>query len=470
MPGKMWLMIFRKMKVVVLGSEINLRSVAMKWKKWLFGVFMILMVGPAYSQYADGGYGFPGTEGGQFMGGVGLTFIDDETYYSIQFRPEFAFGKLGVGLNVNLLYNTDTGHIRSKDWDTKADYFRIIRYLRWGRKYDPVYARIGTLDAARLGHGFIMNFYTNEASYDARKIGLAFDLDLGQMGFESIASNLGRAELIGARAYYRPLLGVIRTPIIKNIALGATFARDFDPDVWNNSDDGVSVYGFDVELPILKTRILKSMFYFDWAQIRGYSSIEGQSRTFGSGQALGFMTDFGNLVGLIDLSMKLERRWMGEEFLPSFFDPFYEIYRYQIQGATKLHKTDMLLSRTEDTKGVFGELYGGLLGNKIRLLGMFSRIDEEAKSGILHLVADAPNAIPAIAAHATYDKIGVETMTDVFTLDNSSVARVGLGYKIKPYLILYVDYIWTFVETDPGSKVYKPQERVEPKLVFSYNF
>jgi hypothetical protein len=37
------------------------------------------------------------------MGGLGFAKIQDETYYAIQFRPEFAFGKIGVGLNVNLL-------------------------------------------------------------------------------------------------------------------------------------------------------------------------------------------------------------------------------------------------------------------------------------------------------------------------------------------------------------------------------
>ena len=171
---------------------------------------MLLFFGSGLAQLADGGLGYMGQEGGLLMGGVGVTTIDDKTFFSINFRPELAFGKIGIGLNVNLLYNTGSGELRHEDWDEGYDYFRIIRYLRWGHKWDPVYARVGTLDAARLGHGFIVNYYTNEASYDNRKIGLAFDLDFGRFGFETITSNLGRAELIAGRGYYRPLAGCCR--------------------------------------------------------------------------------------------------------------------------------------------------------------------------------------------------------------------------------------------------------------------
>ena len=276
-----------------------------------------------YGQLADGGLGYMGSEGGIIAGGFGMTVIDEDggtnTYFTINFRPEVAFGKLGIGLNVNLLYNTESGAIRSEDWDSGYDYFRLIRYIRWGKKYDPVYARVGTLDAARLGHGFIVNYYTNEASYDNRKIGLAFDLDFGRFGFETIASNMGRAEMIGTRGYYRPLLGIVDAPVIKNFAVGATIVRDFDPDSWANSDDGVSVYGFDFELPLIKSGILNSMLYYDWAQIKGYSYIEEKSRTFGNGQAVGIGVSLGRLLGLLDLSAKLERRWLGKRVYTLLF-------------------------------------------------------------------------------------------------------------------------------------------------------
>ena len=144
----------------------------------ILAVVLLLAVGSGVAQIAAGNMGYMGTEGGMLYGGIGVSVIDDQTFFSIQARPEVAFGKVGIGLNLNLLFNAETGEIRKEDWDTGYDYFRLLRYVRYGHKWDPVYARVGTLDVARLGHGFILNYYTNEASVDMRKIGLAFDLDL----------------------------------------------------------------------------------------------------------------------------------------------------------------------------------------------------------------------------------------------------------------------------------------------------
>ncbi|MBN1540603.1 hypothetical protein JW992_00535 [candidate division KSB1 bacterium] len=452
----------------------------MNGKKLAVSVLVVglLCAQSVYAQLRGSNFGYTGEQGGLLMGGVGFARIGDETYYAIQFRPEFGFGKVGIGLNINLLYDSETGKIRSQDWDSSYDYFRVIRYLRYGHKFDPIYARVGSLDAAHLGHGFIVNYYTNEASYDERKIGLALDIDFGRFGVESITSNLGRAELIGLRGYYRPLYERIAIPIIEHFAVGATFAQDFDPDSWTASDDATSVYGFDLELPLIRGSRLNSLIYFDWAQIRGYSSLEEKTRTFGSGQAVGFGLGLGNLGGLIDLSFKVERRWLGKEFVPAYFDAFYEIERfYMTEDRVERHKTDYLLGLQEKTKGLFGELVGGLLGDRIRLIGMMSWLDEvpdwygdEEGTGAMHLAAEAIDAFPSIAAHATYDKIRMGALDDLFTLDNRSVARVGLGYKVSPYLILFVDYIWTYEETEPGSRIYQPQERIEPKLVLAYRF
>lgn len=427
----------------------------------LVGAVLLLIIASASrAQLYDGGLGYMG-EGGVFVGGIGVTAIDDETYFTFNFRPEISIGKIGVGLSFALLYNTETGHIRSKDWDSSYDYFRLIRYARYGRKYDPFYTRVGCLDAARLGHGFIVNYYSNDVHYDERKIGLVFDLDFGSFGFESMANNLGRAEIIGGRGYWRPLRMVTPIPIIKNLAFGATYVTDIDPDSHRDTDDGVSVFGLDVELPIIQTKILRSMLYADFAQIVDY----------GSGQAAGISGDLGNLLGLIDLHAKFERRWLGTEFLPTYLGPFYEIERAQMDMFTTnpeiTSKEDSLRFISDKTKGYFGEVWAELL-KTVRIIGMFQRLDDKQNSGILHFGAEAPE-LPVVAARASYDKIGIEKLNDIFTLDSRSVARAGIGYKIKPYLIFYCDYIWTLVWDADLSK-YKPQERIQPSISFVWHF
>ncbi len=73
------------------------------------------------------------------------------------------------------------------------------------------------------------------------------------------------------------------------------------------------------------------------------------------------------------------------------------------------------------------------------------------------------------AMEAVYHKQGMDKLKDIFTLDYRSIARVGIGWKIKSFLHLYMDYIWHF-EWDAGIGQYKPQERVQPRLAFRYPF
>lgn len=435
-------------------------------------VFFLLTCAVSQAQIADGGLSNMGGAGNIFYGGIGLTTIDSEsgsnTYFNVHLRPEFAFGKLGIGLNINLLFNTQTGDIRSGDWDSPTDLLQQIRYVRWGRKNDPLYIHAGTMDAARIGHGSVVNYYSNNASWDSRKFGGALDVDFGTFGFESFVNNFARAEVIGGRAYVRPLRTVLQVPILRNVAFGGTYVRDVDPDGLTDSNDGVTVYGADVELPVVKNSTMGLYFYYDWSQIYGFSSLENASRTFGTGQYLGVAFDLSSIVGNSELHAKFERRLLGKEYVPSFFDPFYEVQRYQKDG--NLHKTDMLLGMQDEVKGWFGELWGKVMDDKIRLLGMYSYYDNAALGGSLHFALDAPDVVPVFAMHATYDKMQIETIGDVFTLDYRSLARAGIGYKINPYLILYMDYIWTFEETAPGSGVFQPQERFEPKLVLALKF
>lgn len=404
---------------------------------------------------------FPALEGdqGMFYGGLGMATIDDESFLAINLSPELSLGKFGAGLSINLLYNTDNGAIRSVDWDEGYDWARLIRYVRYGHKRDNFYTRVGALDAARLGHGFIMNYYTNQASYDQRKLGLALDYDFGFGGFETVTSNLGRSEIFGGRVFVRPLRSVLPIPILKDIAFGATLVSDVDPDKKRDTGDEVTEYGFDVEVPLLKMPMFDSYAYYDYAKINDY----------GSGSAVGAQANLTVIAGIAEATARLERRWLGDKFLPSYFNAFYEIERFSPQEDESIFRKDESLALiTDDVQGVFGELVGHVF-NTLHLVGNFQRLDDIKNSGILHLAAEIPDAVPKIAAHATYDRRSIETGKDLFKLDDDSVARVGIGYKIKPYLLLFMDYIYTF-QFDEEANKYKAQERFEPKVSFVYNF
>ncbi len=417
-------------------------------------VFLFLLTQPAHGQW-----GWQNrvtvTDNGVFMGGAGLAFIDDETFYVFNLRTELAFGQWGLGIDVPLRFNTDNGELRDEDWDTTYDYFRILRYVRYGAKRrTPVYARVGTLDGARLGHGFIMNYYTNEAEYDERKIGSEFDLRFKQWGAETVVSNYDRLEIVGGRAFVKPLRHLDHLGPIKQLAFGATVVTDRDPDQASATDDDVTIMGVDAELPLLNAGPFFSLLYADYAKILD----------FGSGAAVGVEFGLWKLGGLVSLQAKLERRFLGKEFLPNYFDSFYEIERSRVTEAGVINKTDLLRQRISSEQGIYGELFGHVL-KVVRLLGTFERIDGQPNSGKLHLGALLSKALPRISARAMYDKTGIEDFEDAFTLNERSILRAGLGYQINAYLYLFTDYIWTFRRNETTG-VLETQRRVEPQLTF----
>src|SRR5512135_635474 len=75
-------------------------------------------------------------------GGLGVTVIDGDVFYLFTLTPEFAFGNFGLGVDLNLRFNTK-GQIRPGDYVHFSDFLRIIRYARWGQKGDPFYIRVG---------------------------------------------------------------------------------------------------------------------------------------------------------------------------------------------------------------------------------------------------------------------------------------------------------------------------------------
>ena len=412
-------------------------------------------------------------------GGFGVTWIDNQPFYSFRFFPEIGFANFGVGLDLNLQISPE-GKLRKENFNEFSDYLSIIRYVRYGQKRDPVYARLGALDYATLGHGTIMYLYNNSPSFDARKTGLEFDVDFSQFGFESIYSNFGQAGIIGIRGYVRPLkfttAGSI--PVIGGIELGATFAGDFNEnagvvsgsylqqeDKFKVTDDkgSLDIIGFDIGLPVLRASVLNLDLYYDVNKIIN----------FGSGSALGAIFDFHGL-GLVDVRAKFERRFNGDGYLPSYFNALYEIERFKLNKSTGelSSKIQILNSNFHSGDGFYGELLVSVV-NTFHVLGSYQRLDDYPQSGILHLSTDISPEGSSYVLRAGYDKTGIIDEKDLFKLDDRSYLFVETGYKPLPYIIVSIVYNWTFTperDADDNITGYKPQKKIEPRISFVYPF
>jgi hypothetical protein len=415
---------------------------------------------------------------GNIAGGFGMNWIDGEPFYSIQFRPEVSLGNFGVGLDLQLDFNSH-GKLRKQDFNSVGDYLRIIRYARYGVKNDPLFIKLGALDYYTLGHGSIMYLYNNSPSFDARKIGLVFDVDFGTFGLESIYSTFGEAGVVGIRGHVRPLkfTSLAEIPIIGNFEVGGTFAGDFNKNASviagsysaatntvnkTVSNGSLQIIGLDLGLPLLSTGIVNLKLYTDFTKILN----------FGSGVATGVIAEF-NGIGLINASAKLERRFNNARYIPSYFNSFYEIERFQINSSngsftSKASKLDTIIA----DNGYYGELFINFIG-LVNVIGSYQRLDKDPESGILHLVTEvAPSSLPFVA-RAGYDKINIRGEKDLFKLDDRSYLYFELGYKPYPYLLVSMIYQWTFaplMDADKNIIGYEPQKRIEPRVTFIYPF
>jgi hypothetical protein len=441
---------------------------------FLLAIFMVTVVN---AQGFRDTYNYPNQN--EMMGGLGITWIDDQPYTTLTIAPELAFGKVGVGFYLQLLMdNSNNFKLRTDEYKGGAGWLRAVRYVRYGNKYDPFYARAGTLILSSLGNGFLMWNYTNASNYDQRKWGLAFDVDLGKFGFESVVNNLGRLELVGGNLYFRPFRFITKdAPILKNIRLYGTYVYEDKFASWETQGERtqLSAYGLGADVILLDLPVFRTGIYYDYGKFLGdFTTIENSievKKDFGHGQAIGINAIFPELIGLFGLSAKFEKRWLGDQFIPSFFGPQYELDRELDPFEYPTESGILRLQNAEKNEGYFGQLAGHVI-NKVRLIGNYQRLNNIKGSGIVHLEALAPDLVPKFELSAFYDKQGIETFEDFRTLDNRSLVAIEVGYRLNFFLVLSTIYYWTWVQTEDenGNIIYRPQERIEPRLSFSYRF
>lgn len=413
----------------------------------------------------------------QIAGGLGISWINENgqttPYYMIGVMPDLQFGKLGVGLDLTMRISTNTGKIRKADWAGGA-YRKIIRYVSWGQKHDPIYARVGQLDMTTLGHGFIVYDYNNSPSFDNRTIGGELDLDFGRFGFETMYGNFHTPGVIGGRAYVRPLkfTTLADIPVIGGFELGATYVTDQNknsgmvlqssgpitlPVVGNPSvsnDGRLSEYGFDAGLPVLRIPFADADLYYDYAQIHH----------FGHGSAAGILVNL-NSLGLAKASVKLEHQWISKEFIPEYFDQFYELNRYTPNDPSYFSKATQL-ANAPGGQGWYGQLTVAVL-QQFQVVGGYRGIDHDPNGGLLHLETRFPNVVPMVAFSAGYDRWGIQSFKDAFQLDKRSLLYAFFGYKPYPFMTVGFNYYWTFIPVNGG---YEVQKRIEPRVMFNFSF
>ena len=205
---------------------------------------------------------------------LGYTDIGGQKFIGMRIQPELAFGKLGFGLDIPLLFSLEGDGLRTEEFKSGVGWLRMFRYVRWGvKKKDPFYVRVGDLTGSWIGYGILLDNYSNSISFEKRKLGATFDILIkNTVGVEGLYSDFDMASfnLFAIRPYVKPF-GRTRIPIVRTTDMGFTFVTDHDQtfvetdSVKSQSntflDKGINAWALDIGVMPVTTSFMQLKVY-----------------------------------------------------------------------------------------------------------------------------------------------------------------------------------------------------------------
>jgi hypothetical protein len=449
------------------------------------------------------------TVGSVIIGGV---TIDGKNYQQMGMRFDIPIGKLGIGVDIQLLID-EKGKIREEDWDEFEDYLDKVYYLRWARKGDPFYIKVGGLDYTYLGYNILVDGYSNMIEYPAyKRIGMEMSFEGEKFGGELLINNYKEliadepGLLLGLRGFYK---------VWGDLAVGATFASDFneynglrdnDGDGFPNeidrfpeddkyatwydyylirSNPGVSdpalmdssyaeqSVGFGLidgiqskDLENFNGRTKSSIAYGfdigyplykgDFARIDIYAQW-AQIKDYGSGfSAPGFRIKAGPFI------FNAEYRRTDGEFLFGYFNQAYELERaVYVAGLNTYVTKQQMLEFVPALDGYFVGMHfdgWGIFRLNVNYQDLISEDDVSCKS-LSGEVALDENLIKKLAAAKVYymqsniEKIEWRTP--------STILGYVLGYNVNESTAIMFDYRYTFKDKNGDMDVKDKDEMIK---------
>ena len=453
---------------------------------WILGILTFLLILPT-STLAEEAQTLTQLEHPDFLTsglyGGGLTFINGDAYVRLQLQPDIPLGKIGIGLDLILLYNPyaegDEPQILAEDgeaWDNPSTWLRLVRYVRYGRPYDPFYVRFGELDYLTIGHGSIMSGYSN---YDRRGLRLNLRNSENRYGIETMMNDIGNPTIFGGRGFYRPFQREENNNLLTRFELGATYLTDINPNLQETGEDPLNAVGFDVGFPIFETSAFRLDLYDDIAFLNTLPEENTQiDIALPTENQVTTNLAWGNAVGVgfsfTQTLFKIEYRTFGDGYIPSVFDYTYESAK-SVSPEPDMPEFLGLAVNTEPRRGFFSQLIWHPLP-QIHFLGTFE--DYTNSEPKLYMAVTESGLVPRFSLRAFYTKRdigeGGEThfFGDLFDLDEKSAFGVEVRYEVFPPVVTIATREYTFrrVETAAGVSQFEPIHKTSFTVGVSTDF
>ncbi len=227
----------------------------------------------------------------------------------------------------------------------------------------------------------------------------------------------------------------------------------------------VGLVGVDAEMKIIKTRSVDIKPYVDYSKLIG-----GDGRlTIGALGRFNLGTDIINAFRIV-----LEGRYLGNHYVPSYFDTFYEIDRYQsrIVGRNPYgidiyapKQTDVLVNGYGNRGGFYAEASWGI-PNKV---GFTVSLEAAANSPTNFVAHVEIPWLDFLQIFGSYYKRGITGFSDFGKLDENTILFAGARLKILPFLFINGRVYKTFL-IDDATQRYENQLGFSVDLEVGYEF
>ncbi len=457
-------------------------------------------------------------------GSLGITSFSgglaDGEYLTLTLQPEIDLSAIGLNdvgfgvyapLRFQIVAGDDTSasggfRFREEDYDDPGEILSIIRYVRYGQKNgdQSLYARFGLLDGANVGYGSMLSFYRNEVGNDQRRRGLAFDVDAGMLGVETVFGSFSNPGVYAARGYVRPFWQPSEAGGgfgLSALAVGLTLAGDVDPTggyvnpdssgapfflsndesgtpppagaVVARDDGALTTVGVDLAMPFVQGDGFALAAFADVSKILDYG--------WGGGAGLGLALT--PPAGLARIDARLELRYLGAHYIPRYFNAFYEVDRIRVvdsvavpvdSGGTRMvprfqTRRNELLAQDESYGGLFGTLGATFLG-LFHLEGTYQQLFEDGGTGWFHLggTLGRPGR-DLVVGRLGFDVWNIggsrETLTTTSDMLFQAEVSTGLIRYVQLGLVYENAFQPIFDDVDSGKVLgHRRQTRFEPRV------
>lgn len=344
------------------------------------------------------------------------------------------------------------------DFDETYDLFRSVEYLKLNtRRRDRQYLRAGTSDRMRLGTGHLVNFYSNQVSWDERTPGLEGALFFRNVQFAAFTDNFLINGVTGGRLSASPLAW-LTTETAKSLTLGVSTAFDLKS---GSRPGNRRLYGYNVDLSFQAASI-GDIFILPFVSVAWYDDL-------GSGLSFGANVSAENLIDLVRIDAKIAIHYNSNEFIPGYFGSFYRIN----DGVNRIVKTE----RDDVSGDVVGTLLseadgGNDLETELRVLFFdgfefwyqFRRHYGSRRLSEYHLRLFFSSG--RIKLMLSQDRAGLRSFLTLFNdLGDLTSLTFRTDYRLSDRFWIFVRSRYSFEqlgELEDGTKTFLVQRRFEP--------